>query len=101
MEDALKEMKEGVLINLIVSPNAKKNEIVGYNEWRKAIEIRVKAPPKGGRANAELIKFLSEVFCGEVEIVRGQTSTQKTVLIKGLGKERAMEILRNVSKQRR
>ena len=101
MEDALKDTNDGVLVNLIVSPNAKRNEIVGYNEWRKAIEVRIKAPPKGGRANAELVRFLSEVFGGDVEIVRGQTSTQKIVLIKGLSKKRVVEILRNVSKQRR
>ncbi len=99
MDEALKETKNGVTINLVVSPNAKKTEIVGYNEWRKAIEIRIKAPPKGGKANAELVKFFESIFGRSVEIVKGQTSTQKTILVKGLSKNEALKILRNISKQ--
>ncbi len=99
MDDAVRESKDGVLIDLTVSPNAKKTEMVGYNEWRKTIEVRVKSPPKGGKANAELIEFFRRIFGCNVEIVRGQTSTHKTILIKGLNKNEVLEILRNVSKQ--
>jgi len=100
MEEALKESKDGVLIDVTVSPNAKRTEVVGYNQWRKAIEVRVKSPPKGGKANTELIEFFRQIFRCDVVIVKGQTSTQKTLLIKDLSKDEVLEILRrNVSKQ--
>ncbi len=101
MDDAVKESENGVLIDLTVSPNAKKTEIVGYNEWRKSIEVKVSSPPKGGKANAELIRFLKDVFGRDVKIVKGQTSTQKTILVEGIGKDEAIKILRNISKQDR
>ena len=101
MEGAIRDSKNGVLIDLNVSPNAKKTEIVGYNEWRKSIEVRVSAPPKGGKANAELIKFFESIFKSNVKIIKGQTSTQKTILVEGISKDEALKILRNVSKQDR
>ncbi len=100
MDEALKETEEGVTIQLAVTPNAKRMELVGYNEWRRAIEVRVSSPPKGGKANAELIEFLRGLFGRPVEIVRGERSTSKTVLVRGLSKVEALEILRNVSKQK-
>jgi uncharacterized protein (TIGR00251 family) len=94
MDSAIKETENGVLINLDVSPNAKKTEIAGYNEWRKAIAVRVGSPPKGGKANAELIKYFEKVFGKDVKIVKGQTSTQKTILVEGITKDEAIKILK-------
>jgi len=101
MEKAIREAEEGILMDVTVSPNAKRNEVAGYNEWRGSIEVKVKAPPRDGKANAELVRFLSKLFGVEVEIVKGKTSNQKTVLVKGMEKEKVIEILRNVSKQRK
>lgn len=78
----MKEVKNGVIISLDVSPGAKKTEFSGYNQWRKSVNVRVKAQPKEGKANKELIKFLKDVFKADVEIVSGLTSSQKNVLIK-------------------
>ncbi len=100
MDGALRETEEGVTIQLAVTPNAKRTEVVGYSEWKRAVEIRISSPPKGGKANAELIEFLRGLFGKPVEIVRGERSTNKVVLVRGLSKEDALEILRNVSKQR-
>ena len=50
-KDALKEVESGVIISLDVTPGAKKTEFVGYNQWRKAINIKVKAQAKEGKAN--------------------------------------------------
>ncbi len=101
MDDAVRESEKGVLIDLTVSPNAKKTEIVGYNKWRKSIEVKVSSPPRGGKANAELIRFLKNVFGRNVKIVKGQTSTQKTILIEGISRDDVIKILRNISKQGR
>ena len=74
--------RENVKIKVHVIPNSKENKIEGYNEWKKAVVVRIKAPASGGRANRELEKFLSEFFESDVEIVSGKKSRDKIVLIK-------------------
>jgi uncharacterized protein (TIGR00251 family) len=66
-----------------VQPNAKRSEVAGMHGGR--LKIRLAAPPADGKANAELIGFLSK-YAGvpkrDIEIVRGETSRQKTVVIR-------------------
>ena len=45
--------------------------------------LRVRAPPLDGRANKEVEATLSEITGFRCQVVRGQTSRQKTVLISG------------------
>ncbi len=66
-----------------VQPNAKKNEIVGVSEG--FLKIKVKAPPKEGKANRELINFLSDVLgvkTKDIEIVSGDKGRKKVLKIK-------------------
>jgi uncharacterized protein len=72
-------------ISVKVQPNAGKNEVVGQANgvWR----IKVAAPPDKGKANKELIEFLSEILdlkkdC--ISILKGLTSHNKIVLIEGM-----------------
>jgi len=37
-----------------------------------------------GKANKELVKFFSKLLDAEVEIIRGETSREKDLLVKGL-----------------
>jgi uncharacterized protein (TIGR00251 family) len=63
-----------------VSPGAAGNEIVGVNEWRKALQVKIAAEPRDGAANEELISFLSAVLGvarRHVRIVRGERSSMK------------------------
>ncbi|AEC51177.1 hypothetical protein PNA2_0260 [Pyrococcus sp. NA2] len=80
----LKETQEGTLIYVLVKPNAKKTEIEGVDTWKKRIRISVKAPPVKGKANRELVNFLQGLLNAEVILVRGETSREKELLIKGL-----------------
>ncbi len=89
----MKEVKDGVILDLEVSPNAKRTAILGYDEWRKALKVSVRCPPKGGKANRELIEFLESTFGCEVEILKGERSTKKTVLLKGIDVERVLEVM--------
>lgn len=77
IEKIIKESREGVLIDIDVQANAKKNEIVGINEWRKRLSIKIKAPATEGKANKEIIKFFKEIFKKDVEIVSGKLNPQK------------------------
>jgi len=81
IEDAVKEVKDGVLISLYVSPGSKEVSF-GYDEWRKAIEVKLKSPAKEGKANKELLNIFKEIF-GDAEIVSGEKSRSKVLKVKG------------------
>jgi uncharacterized protein (TIGR00251 family) len=74
-----------VKINVQVSPNARHNEVVGFES--DMLKVKVAAPPLQGKANKELIKFLSQtlkVSRGSITIERGLTSRNKIIAIAGL-----------------
>lgn len=65
-----------------IQPNAKKNEIIETkNDFLK---IKIKAIPEHGKANQELIKFLSKYFKvpkSNIEIIKGQNTRNKIIEI--------------------
>ena len=73
----------GVEVDVTVSPRSDRSGTEGVDEWRKRLIVRVKAPPLDGRANKEVEDLFRKVTGCKCEIVRGQTSRQKTVLIIG------------------
>ncbi len=78
---------------IYVQPKAKRNGIDGIDEWRKRLKVKIKAPPVEGKANKEVVKFFSKLFGREVVIIRGETSREKDLLIKGLKVEDVKEKL--------
>lgn len=67
-----------------VVPNAPKSACAGA--YGEGVKIKISAPATDGRANAELVKFLSKtlgVGRGSVEIVCGETSRDKLVRVSG------------------
>ncbi|MBO8173659.1 MAG: YggU family protein [Thermococcus sp.] len=89
----IKQTKDGIVLLVYVQPNAKKNSIEGIDKWKGRIKIKVSGPPVGGKANKELIKFLSKLLGKEVVILRGETSREKDLLIKGATIEEVKEKL--------
>ncbi len=78
----LKETDAGILISFKISPNASKNEIIKTED---GIKIKITAQPVDGKANKALVEFLSKQFKipkTSIEIVKGHTSKEKTLLIK-------------------
>lgn len=67
---------------VITKPNSSKNEITSFDEGRKAYRISIKAAPDAGKANAELIRFLSKHIGKKVEIISGKTSKEKLIRVK-------------------
>ena len=51
------------------------------------MKVKIKAPPVEGKANKEVVKFFSKLLNAEVEIVKGETSREKDLLVKGLSVE--------------
>lgn len=80
----IKETKEGIIIQIYVQPKAKKTEIEGIDEWRKRLKVKVKAPPVEGKANKEVVRFFSKLLGAEVTLIRGETSREKDLLVKGI-----------------
>ena len=76
-------------------PGAKRNEVVRFEAgvWH----IKIAAPPTEGKANKELIDFLSEVLDiskGRISIDKGATSHRELIELEGMTKEAAEEKLR-------
>jgi uncharacterized protein len=78
--------KGGTLLNLRVSPGARRTGIEGpYGGG--AIKVRVAAPPVDGKANAEVGRLLATllgVARSDISVIRGASSRDKTLLVHGL-----------------
>ncbi len=83
MMEAVEDKDKGSVIHVKIKIG-KKNHISGYDEWRKRIEIELKEKPVEGRANKELISFLSEFFgisSRDIKIIYGEKSREKGIYI--------------------
>lgn len=67
-------------ITIIAKPNSPKTELLGYGEEKQAYRVNVHAPPEGGKANIELVKFFSKLTKKKVRIVSGLTSKKKVLV---------------------
>lgn len=80
LNKAVKVRNDGITVDVDVTPGAKKSEI-GYDEWRNVVTVKVKNPPRKGKANNEVIKKFKEFLDREVEIIAGHTSSKKVILV--------------------
>ena len=83
-----------MIISVRLHPNATKNELVGFSDgvW----VVKISAPPVKGKANKELISFLSKILGvgkSSVSIARGHTSRSKLIAVDGLTQEEIMKRL--------
>jgi uncharacterized protein (TIGR00251 family) len=82
----LQQEKSGaLLLHLRVQPNASRSEIAGLHGQR--LKIRLQSPPQDGKANRELIRFLSKLLKipkSSLDLIRGQTSRDKTIRLKDI-----------------
>ena len=84
----LRETAGGTLLSIKLSPRASKNEIGA--PLGEELKIKVTAPPVDAAANQALIELLADTLgCsrGKVELIRGQTSRHKTVMLHGFKPE--------------
>ncbi len=81
-------------LTLHVQPNARQNEILGFEQG--ILRIKIAAPPVDGKANKELVAFLSKrlsVSKSSITIDRGQTSKTKIISIIGLARDQIYELI--------
>lgn len=81
-------------IKFRIIPNARKTELAG--EYANAVKIKLSAPPIEGKANAELIKYLSKslgVSKSSITFVSGETSKDKMLEIPNFDMKTVIEKL--------
>lgn len=69
-------------INIYVQPGAKKSSFEG--EFNDNLKIKIKSPPLDGKANEELISFISEklgLVKKQVKLISGEKSRYKVIEI--------------------
>jgi uncharacterized protein (TIGR00251 family) len=77
-----------------VTPNTGRNEVTGFKE--DVLQVRIAAPPEKGKANKELVDFLSDklgVKKSSITITRGLTSRNKVLAIEGIRREQMIRRL--------
>jgi len=81
----IKTAKDGVVISIHLSPRASRDAVDGLHG--DSLKVKIKAPPVDGKANAYLLAFLAQtlgVAKASVSLERGETSREKTVLVRGI-----------------
>ncbi|RPI89436.1 MAG: YggU family protein [Spirochaetales bacterium] len=87
-------------LTIQVQPKAKRNEVLGFTEG--ILRLKIAAPPVEGKANKEVISYLSEVLDipkSSVDIERGHTSKIKIIAINGIDRERIYERIEAARRQ--
>ena len=83
VSDIIRATPDGCEVDILVSPRSNRSGPEGVDEWRRMLVFRVKAPPLEGRANKEVVALMNEITGFKCAVIRGMTSRQKTVLIRG------------------
>jgi uncharacterized protein len=83
-----------IKIPIKVTPNAGKNNVIGLvnGVWK----IKIAAPPDKGKANKELVAFLSNVLGikkDNIEIITGHIGHHKIIGVSGLSQGEIMKKL--------
>ncbi len=84
----IREVEDGIVVSVKVQPNASKDRVVG--EHADQLKIAVTVAPEKGKANKAVIKVFSKLLgikISDIEILSGETSRDKKVLIRNITKE--------------
>lgn len=82
-----------MLIKVKIIPNSSKNDIIIEDG---VIKVKVTAQPIENKANKAMIELLSKKFKvpkSNIEIVRGATAKEKTLLIKSVDTEKQSKLI--------
>ena len=79
---------QGCVLPVRAQPNARKAGVVG--EHNGALKVAVTVPPEDGRANKALVELLRDALNlkrADVELLSGDKSRDKRLLIRGLTRQ--------------
>ncbi|HET6461737.1 MAG TPA: DUF167 domain-containing protein [Syntrophales bacterium] len=84
----IRETERGIILQVHVVPRSAKCEVAGVQG--DALKLKLTAAPVEGQANAECIRFLSDILGikkKQVKILGGHKSKKKSVSIEGIGRK--------------
>ncbi len=84
MCDYIKETEDGVIVSFYIQAGASKSRIIG--EFRDMLKLQIMSPPVDGKANIEIIKFLSKILGiskSKIKILKGERQKIKNIEILG------------------
>lgn len=91
-ENILKLTDDGIVLKLRISPNAAKNQLILSDEM---IKLKITAQPIENKANKAVVEYLSKLFKipkTSITILKGDTSKDKTLLLRTTDKEKIVSI---------
>ena len=95
----IKEVNDGLIVKVKIVPNSSKNDIIFEDEF---IKVKVTAQPIKNKANKALIEFFSKKFKippkTSIEIIKDDTSKEKTLLFKTDDKDKRLNIISTLTK---
>ena len=94
----IKETSDGLLIRIKIVPNSSKNDLIIEDKF---IKVKVTAQPIENKANKALVEFLSKRFKvpkTSIDIVKGDTSKEKTLLFSIKDEEKKQKIISELTK---
>lgn len=84
-----------MILEVKITPNASKNEILRWEENR--LVIKIQGVPEKGKVNENLISFLARtlgIAKSQIRIVAGQVSRLKKLNIQGISLEQLKELMK-------
>lgn len=94
MPGYITELPEGIILQLKVQPRSSKNQLVGVHA--DSLKVKLTAPPVDGAANQACCRFLAKIFQvsgHNVELISGETSRHKRVLIRNVTEQQVKELI--------
>ncbi|MDO8683876.1 MAG: DUF167 domain-containing protein [Armatimonadota bacterium] len=82
------------ILKIRLTPRGSKNEILGWEG--DTLRVKVTAPPVEGAANKACVDFIAErlgIKRGQVSIVAGDKSREKTLRITGMSEDEVRSVL--------
>ncbi|MDR1140874.1 MAG: DUF167 domain-containing protein [Planctomycetaceae bacterium] len=91
---------EGVILSVRAQPGSKREEIRGVQDG--LLKVTVTQVPEKGKANKAIRKLLAkslELKISQVELLSGETATQKKFLLRNTNLETIQTKINNLNKQ--
>jgi len=88
---------DGIVLSIRVQPGARKNSINGVHDG--ALKVSVQATPEDGKANNAIMELLKKslgIKKNQIQMLSGQTSRNKKILIRELKLEELEQKIRTL-----
>jgi len=95
---AIEDTANGVLLRVVVKPKSRARSFVA-EIGVESVMLNLRAPAREGKANIELLKRVAKLLklsSGDVVLISGSKSRDKTLLLRGVMADQVLGILRAV-----